>query len=249
MSPAEMVRETGFVKPKDDVKDIGSSPQFEDAIAPLENPQDVGDRVSIRDGFAIPMLVEKRDPRVPELAEVREQVAEKVKAEKAVAQVEQAARELSAAGSPDELKAVAERLGLRPQESKDYTLGTPLGAAGTSGAADEAIYALRPGGVTKTPIKIEQFYVVAAAKGRTDADLAKFGAERDKLIASALDERRMQVFDDYLTSVRARLDREGDVQVYDDVLAKVSALEAPNVAAPRSPLGGGASAPVPVIPE
>lgn len=248
MGPAEMVRETGFIKPGDEVKDIGSSPQFEDAIAPLENPQDVGERVSIRDGFAIPMLLEKRDPRVPELAEVREQVVEKVKGEKAQAQVEAAARELTAANTPDELKAIAERLGLRPQETKEYTLGTPLGVAGTSASADEAVYALRPGNVTKTPIKIEQTYVVAAAKGRTDADLAKFGAERDKLIGDALEERRMQVFDDYMTSVRARLDREGDIKVYDDVLAKVSALETPNVATPRSSLGG-TSAPVPVVPE
>jgi hypothetical protein len=89
---------------------------------------------------------------------------------------------------------------------------------------------------------------VAAARERTDADLAKFGAERDKLVGDALEERRMQVFDDYMTAVRARLEREGDIKVYDDVLAKVSALEEPNVAAPRSPLGG-ASAPVPVIPE
>src|SRR5438270_9516587 len=36
MSPAEMVRETPFVKPGDDVPNIGSSQQFEDAIAPLK---------------------------------------------------------------------------------------------------------------------------------------------------------------------------------------------------------------------
>jgi peptidyl-prolyl cis-trans isomerase D len=248
MSPAEMVRETGFVKPGDEVKDIGSSPQFEEAIAPLTNAQDVGDRVSIRDGFAVPMLLEKREPRVPELSEVREEVAEKVKAEKSKAQVEQAARELAAASSPDELKAVADRLGIRAQEAKEYTLGTPLGVAGTSGAADEAIYALRSGGVTKTPIKVGETYVVVAVKNRTDADLAKFGAERDKLMQDALEERRMQVYDDYMTSVRARLEREGEINVYEDVLAKLAASEVPPVAAPRAPRGG-TSAPVPVVPE
>ena len=38
MSAAEMVRETGYVKPGDDVPNIGVSPQFEDGIRNLENP-------------------------------------------------------------------------------------------------------------------------------------------------------------------------------------------------------------------
>ncbi|HVF68888.1 MAG TPA: SurA N-terminal domain-containing protein, partial [Pyrinomonadaceae bacterium] len=52
MTAAEMTKETGFVKPGDDVPDIGSSPQFEDAIKPLEEPNQVGDRVGVKNGFA-----------------------------------------------------------------------------------------------------------------------------------------------------------------------------------------------------
>jgi len=55
MSAADMVRETPFVKPGDDVPKIGSSQQFEEAIAPLNNPNDVGERVGIKDGFAVPV--------------------------------------------------------------------------------------------------------------------------------------------------------------------------------------------------
>src|SRR5207247_4363503 len=66
MAPADMVRETPFVKPGDDVPENGSSQQFEEAIAPLENPNDVGQRTGIKNGFAIPMLVEKKGPRIPE---------------------------------------------------------------------------------------------------------------------------------------------------------------------------------------
>jgi len=41
MTPSEMVKETPFIKPDDDVPGIGSSQQFEAAIAPLNNPNDV----------------------------------------------------------------------------------------------------------------------------------------------------------------------------------------------------------------
>ena len=52
MSPAEMVRETGYIKPGDNVPNIGTSPQFEEGIAPLENVNDVGEKTPIKNGFA-----------------------------------------------------------------------------------------------------------------------------------------------------------------------------------------------------
>ena len=73
---------------------IGSSQQFEEGIAPLNNPNDVGERTPIKDGFAVPMLVEKRDPRIPEFDEVKDKVAVGVKQEKAKSQLEQTAKDI-----------------------------------------------------------------------------------------------------------------------------------------------------------
>src|SRR5436305_10901990 len=53
MSATDMVRETPFIKPGDDVPNIGNSQQFEGAVAPLTNPNDVGERTGIKNGFAI----------------------------------------------------------------------------------------------------------------------------------------------------------------------------------------------------
>ena len=234
MSPAEMVKTTDFVKPGDTVPDIGSNPQFEAAIAPLNEPQQVGDQTPVPNGFAVPMLLEKRDPRAAALDEVRDKVAERVKEQKAREQLEQRARELAAANTPDELRAAAERLGLKAEEAKDYKLKSPLGAAGTSPEVDDAIYALSAGQVTKNPVKTSDAWVVAAVTDRKAADPAKFAAERDQLVETALNEARQQVFDDYVSGVRARLERGGDIKVYEDVLAKAAALDMPPVAAPRS---------------
>lgn len=60
MQPGEMVKETPYIKPGDDVPGIGSSQQFEAAIGPLNNANEVGEQTGIKGGFAIPMLVEKR---------------------------------------------------------------------------------------------------------------------------------------------------------------------------------------------
>ena len=65
MQTSEMVKETGYIKPGDDVTDIGSNQQFEQAIAGLNNPNDVGERTGVKGGFAIPMFIDKKDPPDP----------------------------------------------------------------------------------------------------------------------------------------------------------------------------------------
>ena len=141
-----MVKETDFIKPGDDVKDIGSSQQFEAVIAPLNNPNDVGDRTGVKGGFAIPMLVEKKEPRIPEFDEVKTNVAGLIKQQRAQEQLEQKAKELAASvNSAGDLKAAAETAGFEVASDDAYKLGSPLGDAGTSPALDEALYALENG--------------------------------------------------------------------------------------------------------
>ena len=237
MNTGDMVKETPFVKPGDNVPDIGSSPQFEDAIRPLENANDVGDRVSVKNGFAVPMLVERREPRIPDFAEVRDEVVRRAKQARAQSQLEQAARELANNnGSADALKAAAEKLGLEVKTADSYKLGSPLEGAGTSASADDVIYNLKEGEVSKTPVKLGDSWVVVASTKRTDADLAEFAKQRDQLTQSLLTTRRNDVFEDYVTAMRARLEREGKVKIYEDVLARNADEE--EAAAP-APFRGG----------
>ncbi|HJS51197.1 MAG TPA: SurA N-terminal domain-containing protein, partial [Pyrinomonadaceae bacterium] len=154
MSVADMVRETGYVKPGDTVDKIGNSPQFEEGIAPLENPQDVGEKTPIPDGFAIPMLIDQKGPRDSEFDEVKAQVTELVKLEKARAQVEEIAKQIAGAPNAGALVAAATSRGLKSQESKSFILGSPLGegpSASTNEELENAIFAMKAGEVTKTP--------------------------------------------------------------------------------------------------
>lgn len=237
MTPAEMVRETGFIKPGDDVPEIGTSPQFEDAVKPLAEAGAVGERVGIKNGFAIPQLVEKRDPRIPELAEVRDKVAEDFKRSRASEQLEAVARELAAgAQSPDALKAAAGKAGLKAEDEEAYKLGRPLGTAGTDPALDAAVYALKPGEVTKTPVKVGDRWVVVALRARKDADPAEFDKQRSTLTETALSERRNQVFDDFLVEARRRLDEKGQIEIFRDALTQLEASEPAAAPPPRSPI-------------
>ena len=225
MKPDEMIRETPFVKPGDDVPNIGVSPQFEAGIEPLDQPGEVGERTQIKDGFAIPVLAETREPRDADLAEVRDQVLAAYKIEKAKEQMEQVAKDIANnANSADALRAAAEKAGLKAADAKEYKIGSPLGegtAAATSAALDDAIYNLSPGEVTKTPIKAgENYYVVGLAK-RNEASMDEFAKQRDQLVQTALISEKGQVFSDYLADLRRRLEDQGRLKIYKDALAKL----------------------------
>jgi len=243
MTVDEMVRETPLIKPGDDVPNIGSSPQFEQAIAPLEQPNQVGEQTGVRGGLAIPVLIEKRDPRIPDFDEVREGVLNRLRQERARAQLEQTARELaSSANTPDELRAAAARFGLEPQTANDYRLRAPLGDAGTSPALDEAIFNLTAGGVARTPVQVNDKWLVVAAARRTDPDLAQFTQQRDELTQTALATRRNAVFEDFISAARARLQTAGRITIYDAVLARMAADE-PLMSQPNIPFPIGGDEP------
>jgi peptidyl-prolyl cis-trans isomerase D len=234
MKAADMVRETPFVKPGDDVPNIGSSQQFEDAIAPLNNPNDVGERTGIKNGFAIPMLVEKRDPRIPDLDEVKDKVTKALKAERAKAQLEDRAKELIAnAKTPGDLKAAAAKVGLETKAEANYKLETPLGEAGSSVLLDDPLFNSKAGDVIQTPIFLNGNYVVLGVNKRTEADLAEFAKQRDPLMKTALDARKNQVFEDYLATTQRTMEASGKIKIYKDVLAGMQDEEVPE-AAPRS---------------
>ncbi len=235
MSAGDMVRETPFVKPGDDVPNIGSNQQFEQAIAPLIEPNDVGNHTGVKNGFAIPMLVEKRDPRIPEFEEVRNQVAEAVKRQRATEQLEQKAREMaSSINSIAELKTVGEREGFKVESEEAYKLGSPLGSAGTSPILDESIYLMKSGEVTKTPVKVGESWVIVGATERTEADLAEYAKEREQLTRSLTSERQNQLFEDYITAALERLRQDGRIRIYNEVLAQMEEDEPPS-AMPRFP--------------
>jgi parvulin-like peptidyl-prolyl isomerase len=226
MNPADMVRETGFVKPGDDVPDIGTNQQFEQALEPLNNANDVGEPTGIKGGFAVPMLLEKKEPRIPEFDEVKSKVADAIKQQRAREQLEQKAKDLLAsAPNPDALKAAGEKEGFDSGLEEGFKLGSSLGKAGISTALDDLIYNLKPGEVSKTPIKVEDKWVVVGLKNKVDADPNGFAAQRDTLRGSMLSERQDQVFDDYIAGVQQRMKQQGRIEIYQNVLAQLDELE------------------------
>jgi peptidyl-prolyl cis-trans isomerase D len=236
MTPAQMVRETPFVKPGDDVPEIGANQQFEQSIEALNNPNEVGEATGVKGGFAIPILVEKKDPRIPDFDEVKTKIADELKKQRAKDQLEQKAKDLVAGlTGPDGIKAAGEKEGYDAGTEESFKLGSSLGKAGTSHALDDLIYSLKPGEFSKTPIKVEDKWVIVGVTKRNDADMSGLAAQRDTLKQSMMSERQDQVIEDYIAGVQQRMKQDGRIKIYGDVLAQLD--EGEPAAEPGLPAG------------
>ena len=226
----EMVRETDFVKPGDEVPNIGVSPQFEDGILPLEEVGAIGEQTPIKDGFAIPMLVDKREPRDANFDEVKSRVSEDYKIVKAQERIEQIAKDIaSGSANAAAIAAAAQSKGLKAEDTKNFILGSPIGEgekATTSKALEDAIYALKTGETTKEPIKVGDSWFIVGVTNRTEADMAQFPTERDKIIEGILGQKRGQVFADYIADVRQKMEAAGQIKIYKEVLDRIDAADA-----------------------
>lgn len=240
MNTADMVRETPFIVPGDNVDKIGVSPQFEEGIAGLANANDVGDEIPVPEGFAIPLLVERKEPRDAEFEEVRSKLVDVVKLEKAREQIENIAKQVAGgAASADALAAAASAQKLTAQESKSFILGSPLGdgpAASTSQQLEDAIYGLKAGEVTKEPVKIGENYYIVGVKSREEANMEEFAKQRDTLTEQMLTRKRSEFFSEYLAATRRKMEEAGQIRIYEDAVAKVDAADSATPAAPQMPL-------------
>ena len=237
MTPADMVRETPYIKPGDDVPNVGVNQQFEQAIASLNNVNDVGEATGIKSGFAIPMLVDKKDPRIPDFDEVKSKIADAMKQQRAKDQLEQKAKDLLAsANSPDAIKAAGEKEGFDGGLEEGFKLNSSLGKAGTSAALDDLIYSLKEGEVAKAPIKVGENWVIVGVAKRKEPDFSSFNAgEQDRLKQQLLSERENQIFEDYIATVQQRMKKDGKIKIYDKVLDQLD--ESENAAEPGLPQG------------
>ena len=237
MTPAEMVRETPYVKPGDDVPNIGTNQQFEQALEALNNPNDIGPPTGVKSGFAIPMLVDKKDPRIPEFDEVKSKIADSIKQQRAKEQLEQKAKDLLASlNSPDAVKAAGEKEGYDAGFEEGFKLNSALGKAGTSPAIDDLIYSLKEGEVSKTPLKVGDNWVIVGIVKRIEPDFAAFnGGEQERLKQQLLSSRESQVFEDYIARTQQKMKQDGKIKIYEDVLERIDEAEA--AAEPALPPG------------
>lgn len=237
------VKDTGFFAEGDTLPDMGSASEFESNVFALQNAGDVADRINIDKGFAIAQYVERRDPHDPSFEEVTRKVENAYRVEKAKDLASQRAKQVAQAQSLDELKKVADSLGLKADERAGINETESIGPL-IREINRASIYKLKVGEITREPIKADDTYVVAGLVNRKDADMGDpFKKERSSIEQRLLDEKRNTFFSTYLSMTQKELTASGKIKIYEDAVA--AAIESSGTPAqpgqPAMPTPNGSS--------
>src|SRR5436190_17775482 len=86
---------------------------------------------------------------------------------------------------------------------------------------------MKAGDMSKSPIKVDENWVIVGLTKREDAKDADFVTQRDQLKQSLISERQNQVFEDYIAGVQQKMKQDGHIKIYDDVLGTLPEDEEP----------------------
>jgi peptidyl-prolyl cis-trans isomerase D len=243
------LKEVPFFSRGEDIAELKEASEVGDAIFELENPNDVGEYANVSGGFAIPQLIEKRDPHDATFEEVKAKIEQRYRIDKAKDLASERARQIAQAKSPDEMKKLADSLGVKVEERGGLLATDSIGSL-TTEESREPVYKLGNGQVTSSPLKAEgsDNFVVVSVISRTDADMGEaFQKEKKSIEQRLLDEKRNSYYATYMSQLQKQMKDEGKIKVYQDRIdtAMEAAASQPGIEpqVPGMPGGAGRSGP------
>jgi len=227
-----LLKTTPYFKNGDEQKDLGESssslannPAFDDATSTLPKGE-IGEKVSIPGGFAVPRVVDILDKGTAlSFEQARNQVENRYRKEKEPNLAQSRAQELlSQSKNADDFERLAKAEGLEIKSDTNFNTysfpGAAQGGLQASNQARAALTALKEGEVAKVPIKVGASYLIFAAKKRTEADLSKLPQEREGVRQALLSERQNQAYDAFSKATRKRYEDQGKIKIYQDRIDK-----------------------------
>lgn len=207
----QQVISTDFVSSKDSLPGIGSDQEFMNAVfgqtvnAP---PEEVG----LHSGYAIYQVLASKPPATPTFDEIRSQVEQQFKNERAAQDLSQKTQELSDRAKADhDLKKAAKELGAEYKTS-DFVL--PNGQApdiGSMTGGASVAFTLKPGEISG-PIDNGNNGAVLQVVDRqvpTDAD---FATKKEQIRENVTQQKQEETFGLFLTDLRDQMQKSGKIK-------------------------------------
>lgn len=225
------VQETGAFLRDEPIDGLGPAPEVSAQAFQLADGA-VSPALRVSRGWVFATVTGKEEPRVPELAEVRDRVREDLTRERAAELAKTRAAEIATMlkGAGD-FAAAAKKAGLEVKPTELITRGSPIPDLGISAEVDNAAFTLPVNGVSD-PISTPQgtaIVRVVEKEGVTDEQVAQgMDQVRDELV----NQRRDRFFSGYMVEAKKNL----DIQVNQETLQRaVGPAPAPT---PGPPPGG-----------
>jgi peptidyl-prolyl cis-trans isomerase D len=206
----------------DPIPQIGRSRELEEALLPLRAGEVTPVVQVAGNKLVVAAVTEVIPPRQAELAEVEEQIRQRLAEDKVRQLVEQKARELlEKAKASGDLQKAARQMGLEWKKTQPFAR---TGAADGLGSAAylERAFTGRPGEIFG-PVAVEDKRFVCKILEQLPADLGQLAAQRDAIIESLKSQKARERNELFEQSVRDRLISEGKVKIHQDVINRLVA--------------------------
>jgi peptidyl-prolyl cis-trans isomerase D len=221
------VVETQFFLRDEPIDGLGPSPEVSAQAFQLADDV-VSPSLRVTRGWVFVTVVGRQEPRIPDLAEVRDKVRDDMARERAAELAKSKAGEIAATlkKAPD-FAAAVKKAGLEVKPTELIARGSALPDIGMSPEADKVAFALPKGGISD-PLSTPQGIAIVRVVEKEDVTPEQLAAGRDALREELANQRRDQFFSAYMKKAKTGL----TIDIKQDVVAR--ALGRPPVA----PLGG-----------
>ncbi len=221
------MKTTPYFKNGDEQKDLGegsghaNNPAFDNATISLGKGE-IGEKVSIPGGFAVPRVTDILDKGAAmSFEQARNQVENKYRQEKEPGFAQARAQEiLNQSKSVEDFERLVKAEGLEVKNDTNFNAYSFHGESQTRTQALAALMALKEGEAAKAPIKVGASYLIFIAKKRQEADLSKLPQERENVRQSILSERRSLAYETFMNAARKRYEEQGKIKIYQDRIDK-----------------------------
>jgi peptidyl-prolyl cis-trans isomerase D len=202
------VQESGFFAKDEPILGLGPSPEAASRAFEMK-PNEVAGPLRASRGFVFLTFLNKQDPYVPKLDEVKERVREALIKEKARDLSKQKASEIAAKlkSAPDFEKA-AKAAGLEAKTTELIAKDAPIPDLGVAPAVDDVAFRL-PVGAVSDPIATDNGAAVVKVLEKKEVTPEEWTSSKDRFREELLTDRRNRFFSSYM--VKAKLKMKIDV--------------------------------------
>jgi peptidyl-prolyl cis-trans isomerase D len=195
------LRETTIAR-GDGLEGIGRDDALEEQVFALA-PGGVSTPVKTAGGYVVVKSLQSLPAGVPPLAEIKPQIVDALKRERAEALAMERARALAAPAKEGDLVALAKREGLTGGETPLFSrTEPPKGGPGLPGQV--LVAALQtPAGQVADPVATPTAVYLVKALGREPADAKGFDTERGELARQVLEQKRSQAWEGWVKGLQA----------------------------------------------
>jgi peptidyl-prolyl cis-trans isomerase D len=198
------VSESGFFARDEPIMGLGPAPEVTNRAFEM-NVGDVSSALRASRGFVFETLLQRQDPYVPKLDEVKERVRDEVVKNKARDASKQKAADVAAKlkGAADFEKA-AKAAGVEPKTTELIARDSPIPDLGVAPAVDDAAFKLAVGEVSD-PIATDNGTAVIKVVEKKEVTPDEWKTAKDRFREDLLTDRRNRFFGSYMVKAKQRM--------------------------------------------